>query len=85
MNRRIAEKEAYRLVPETCPAVDAAIEKAVNAIKEQTGNLREALVDAIEERNKFEEDLEDALDKIKELESKIEDMKQEIKELETGI
>lgn len=74
MSRRTAEKDAYQMVPETCPVVDAAIEKAVEAIKEQTSALREALVDAIEERNKFEKDLEDALNKIKELEADIDDL-----------
>jgi predicted nucleic acid-binding Zn-ribbon protein len=74
MSRRTAEKDAYRIVPETCPVVDAAIEKAVDAIKEQTGNLREALIDVIEERNNLQDQLDDAMAKIKELEADIDDL-----------
>jgi DNA-binding transcriptional regulator GbsR (MarR family) len=69
MSRRIAEKDAYEIVPETCPVVDAAIEKAVDAIKEQTSNLREALICMIVERNNLQDQLDDAMAKIKELEN----------------
>ena len=45
--RRLANKEAFRDVPETCPHVDEALAKAGEAIKRQTGALRDALVDAL--------------------------------------
>lgn len=69
-----AERRAYRLVPETCPKVDAALSVAADVIKEQTGDLREALVDTIH-------DLIEAEDRIKELESEIVDLKAELDEL----
>jgi len=41
------DREVFNAVAETCPKVDAALDKAAEAIKEQTGLLRDAL-DTIE-------------------------------------
>lgn len=73
-NSRIAQREAFRLVPETCPHVDWALSAAADAIKEQTGALRAALIDAITER-------EDAQDRVSELESEVAELKAEIESL----
>lgn len=72
MSRRNAERESYQLVADTDSVVNSSIEKAVLSIKEQTWCLREALICAIEERNKVEGDLDDAKVKIAELEDEIE-------------
>lgn len=72
-NRRQAEREAFREVPETCPHVDAALAKAAEAIKNQTGALREALIDAIQRANEAEELAED-------LRSELEDLRHELEE-----
>lgn len=77
-----AGREAFRLVPETCPFVETALSKAEDAIKEQTSKLRYALIDVIEERNDLEKKLEDALERIKELESNLSDALMLIKEYE---
>lgn len=74
MSRRNAERISYQLVRDTDSIIDSSIEKAVLSIKEQTWCLREALIDAIEERNKVEEDLDDAKAKIAELENEIESL-----------
>ena len=57
-NRRQAERDSFREVPETCPYVDEAMNEATRIIKEQTGSLRSALVDAIERANESEETIE---------------------------
>ena len=72
-SRKEAEKESFKIIPETCPKVDAALLAAERLIKEQTGDLREALIDAIERANEAEE-------KVAELEREIELMKEEIED-----
>ena len=71
--RRQAEKESFKIIPETCPKVDAALLAAERLIKEQTGDLREALIDAIERAN-------DAEEKVAELEKEIERLNAELSE-----
>ena len=71
--RRQAEKESFKIIPETCPKVDAALLAAERLIKEQTGDLREALIDAIERANEAEE-------KVAELEKEIERLNAELSE-----
>lgn len=73
-SRRQAEKESFKLIPETCPKVDAALLAAERLIKEQTGYLREALIDAIQSANEAQE-------KIAELEKKIERLNAELSEV----
>lgn len=68
--RKAAERDAFSFVPETCPKVDRALEEAGDVIKEQTGNLREALVDALERALEAEA-------KVEELEKELEDLKSE--------
>jgi sialic acid synthase SpsE len=46
-NNKYAQKEAFAMVEETCPHVDAALSAAADAIKVQTVALRDALVDSI--------------------------------------
>jgi predicted nucleic acid-binding Zn-ribbon protein len=69
-----ATKQAFYEIPETCPKVDKALEDAADLIKEQTGLLRDALVEAIEREL-------DGNDRIKELEDTIEELKREIEDL----
>ena len=73
MNRRYAEKESYIEVPETCPAVEAALGKAEEAIKEQTGRLREALTNALARALEAEEKVEDLEKEVKRLKSELEE------------
>lgn len=74
-NRKSAQREAYIDVPETCPKVDKALEVASEAIKVQTGNLREALVDAIERAL-------DAEDKVSTLEYEVAELQKRLEEVE---
>ena len=55
MTSREARREAFSIVPETCPAVEAAlaeitaaVERANGLIKEQTVALRNALLDGLD-------------------------------------
>jgi len=70
-----AKREAFDMVEQTCPAVDRALEDAANAIKKQTGALREALIEAIQRAI-------DAEDKVKELEAEVQELKDKVEELE---
>lgn len=70
-SRKLAEREAYREVPETCPFVDSALSNAEEAIKKQTGNLRDALIDAFERAIDAEEKVKDLTERVAELEQQI--------------
>lgn len=69
--RKLAEHEAYSNVPETCPFVDSALSKAEEAIKKQTGNLRDALIDALERAIDAEEKVDDLTERVTELEQQL--------------
>lgn len=56
---KTAQREAYALVSETCPHVDAALDAAAAEIKRQTGALREALIEALQRALEAEEKAED--------------------------
>lgn len=70
-----AQKEAFKLVSETCPAIDAALSDLEGIIKKQTKALRDALIDKISE-------LHDAEFRISELEDKFSDANNRIYQLE---
>ena len=72
-NKRYVQKEAYAMVSETCPHVDAALARAGDAIKEQTSALREALFDAIGRAM-------DAEDRVADLEREVESLKRALDE-----
>lgn len=74
--RQVANKEAYWTVSETCPHVDAALADAAEAIKKQTGALREALIDAIQRAIEAE-------DRVADLESELAEMKRELESMIT--
>lgn len=74
-NYKIAKKEAFYEVAETCPAVDNALNIASEAIKEQTTMLRSALVDAIQRAL-------DAEDKVEELEAEVQRLERRLEQLE---
>jgi cell shape-determining protein MreC len=73
MNRydRLARKEVFASVPETCPKVDAAMESATKAIKDCTELLRERWLESMEE-------LLEARDRIYDLEKENEQLKKEL-------
>ena len=70
-------RQSYDLVPETCPAIDSAVEHMVGIIKTQTSDLRDALVETIERADKAEDivdnlkniiaDREDTINKLDEI------------------
>jgi hypothetical protein len=62
-----AERESYLEVPETCPHVDHALEIAGEAIKHQTGALRDALNEALERALVAEDRIEELEELIREL------------------
>ena len=79
--RNMATRESFKIVPQTCPAIDsalsnisAAIEVADDLIKVQTTALREALTDALERAIELEKCCEKFEIKIQELENKISDI-----------
>lgn len=74
-NYQKAKKEAFYEVAETCPAVDSALNTASEAIKEQTGLLRSALVDAIQRAL-------DAEDRVEELEAEVQRLECRLERLE---
>ena len=74
-NYKIAQKESFYEVAETCPAVDSALHIASEAIKEQTTMLRSALVDAIQRAL-------DAEDKVEELEAEVQRLERRLEQLE---
>lgn len=74
-NYQKAKREAFYEVAETCPAVDNALNIASEAIKEQTGLLRSALMDAIERAL-------DAEDRVEELEAEVHRLEYRLEQLE---
>ena len=77
-NNRHAQKEAFAMVEETCPHVDAALSAAAEAIKVQTGALRDALVDAIARAMGAEEKVIDLEREVSRLERELEDAREQI-------
>jgi predicted nucleic acid-binding Zn-ribbon protein len=67
-----ANRESYRLVPETCPNIDKALHDAEEAIKEQTSMLRDALTEAIERYQDAEELVDELEIKVQSLENDLE-------------
>lgn len=72
-----AEKEAFAIVGETCPHVDEALSVAASAIKDQTGALREALIDALDRAIDAEERISDLEDDVRKLKLELEDARSE--------
>jgi predicted nucleic acid-binding Zn-ribbon protein len=72
-NRRYAQKEAFQMVGETCPHVDAALSAAADAIKTQTEALRDALVEAIARAMDAEEKVVDLEHEVNRLERELEE------------
>lgn len=72
-SRKQAEREAFRAVSETCPHVDDAMAEATRLIKQQTGALRDALVEAIQRANEAEELAEALQARIDELERELDE------------
>lgn len=80
-----AEREARRIVPDTCPAIDAAasvarggfvhaLDEVVDAAKVQTTALREALIDAIEARLQAEVERDEARAEVEQLQREIDEV-----------
>lgn len=72
-NHRYVQKEAYAMIGETCPHVDAALARAGDAIKEQTVALRDALFEALGRAM-------DAEEKVADLEREVESLKRALEE-----
>lgn len=66
------------MVGETCPHVDAALSAAADAIKEQTGALRDALVDAIARAMDAEDRIADLEHEVRRLERELEEAREQI-------
>lgn len=92
--------ESFQRVGETCPAVDGAASKFastiemdlrshlddfVDSVKEQTTSLREAFIEALDERNKAREERDDALAEVESLKSELSEKYAEIQELRAQI
>jgi ubiquinone biosynthesis protein UbiJ len=73
-----ARQESFALVPETCPAVDSALEDAARLIKKQTESLRDAITESIQRAI-------DAENTVTELEDQVSTLKDRIAELEAEI
>lgn len=81
-SRKAIDREVYNAVAETCPKVDAALEKAAEAIKEQTGLLREALREYVERALDAEDELSTANETIKELQERISELEHELAQVD---
>lgn len=93
---RSPAREAFSTVPETCPDIDQGaqelgwkikeeIERYVaEIVKRKTGELRDALVQAIADKQHQEARAEKAEWKISDLESDIERLKRDIEHLEAA-
>lgn len=77
---RAAQRQAYDLVPETCPQVDLALMIAGDAVKKQTGLLRAALVDALEDNIQLNRKIEELEDDNRRKNSRIADLEYELTE-----
>jgi uncharacterized protein YceH (UPF0502 family) len=77
-NNRYAQKEAFAMVEETCPHVDAALAAAADAIKVQTCALRDSLVNAIARALNAEERVADLEIEVARLERELEDVREQI-------
>ena len=75
---RAAFREAHRIVPDTCPHVDDALAKAAELIKQQTGNLRDALIEALESKMQAEETIVDLEREIERLKSELDYARSEL-------
>lgn len=95
-----ANKEAFQIVGETCPAVDAAaseflqavedelrtnLDSFVERVKEQTIKLREALVDALVERNEARAERDAAQAEAEDLRNQLGALNAENQELITAL
>lgn len=93
----LAQRESYRLVRETCPAVDRAAEDAasdiegalndslttfVEIVKTQTTSLRDALINVISERDNLQEEVNSLRSETERLENEVEKLQDRIRELE---
>lgn len=76
------DREVFNAVAETCPKVDAALDKAAEAIKEQTGLLRDALREYAERALNAEDELSTAHETIKELQARIDELEQELAQVD---
>jgi chromosome segregation ATPase len=76
------DREVFNAVAETCPKVDAALDKAAEAIKKQTGLLRDALREYVERALNAEDELSTAHETIKELKARIDELEQELAQVD---
>ena len=76
------DREVFNAVAETCPKVDAALDKAAEAIKEQTGILRDALREYAERALNAEDELSTAHETIKELQARIVELEHELAQVD---
>jgi len=76
------DREVFNAVAETCPKVDAALDKAAKAIKEQTGLLRDALREYAERALNAEVELSTAHETIKELQARIDELEHELAQVD---
>lgn len=79
---RQIDREVFSAVAETCPKVDEALEKAADAIKEQTGLLRDALREYAERALNAEDELERANQRITELEDYVASLKRDLAQVD---
>ncbi len=80
--RKDAQRAAFSAVSETCPEVDAALEQAGRDIKAQTRALREALIEAHEQRIEAEQERDALQARVDELENEVALLRDEVERLE---
>lgn len=69
VSARDIKRESMAIIGETCPAVDGAFADCIDAIKDQTIALREAMESWIERALEAEEEVERLEQRISELEA----------------
>ncbi len=95
-----AARESFQRVGETCPAVDSAasdfgnaiesdlrfhLESFVASVKVQTTSLRDAFIEALDERNDAREERDAARAEVESLETQLAERDAEIQELRAQI
>lgn len=78
-------RHSFSAIGETCPEVDAIMERATSSIKDITMRFRQELEVWIEQSLEYKEEIDTLQSKVAELEAEVSDLKTKITELESEV